>query len=691
MRTLKTIVWVLVAVLFGASLLRAPEEGQAAVFWAEADGHTPLSEGVRDRDISVCFVGDAVNQRAPRVEQIIDYVEEFEKAANIRFYTVNSGQRLREALNVNPGALRCPEPGTQPNGYDAYDGDIRVALPGFILVDGTTIDFSSPMPGYGCGQFNDSMSSDPDSVSWDGNRVDVLWRGSWDNVLMHKSGIWTYDAGDNMYFWKWSGSTKLGPIDSGVAVASTGPSELHLFHVSAAGVMLYRQWDGDPATWNDAWIALGSSMKVDATTNPDAISIDGTRLDVFARGSDDELYQITSSDGGGTWGGWESLGGVLTSAPTVASWGSNRMDVLVRGADYAIWHRAWNGIGWTNWGSIGGIFSSAPDAVSWGPDHISVVAKDGANNLQMKTWDGSAWSAWLEMGGNLTSGPSISSPGSGRLDIFSRALNTGPQHRGFADNAFTSWASISDSRGGGSWSNPPWELNRADRRSCLYNMRLGNALMINHTQHEFGHALGLSHEHGRSDVDVAACMHMNGYGDPNGTAGFLTPYDRDSVMHYKFYDAETGCDIPGDKGYGGLTDWDKLALRILYPDDRLWAQMIGTTVLPVGDFLDLQNAWQAQGAIMETATDVHLWQINGEDVDSEPQLNIQMSEAGVYDVAYLFTDFLGREYTSNTTVRVLSAEDYDDEIVGPRAAMAVLMHISQVAGGSTYLPAIFTP
>lgn len=690
MRTLKTIVWVLVAVLFGASLLRSPEEGQAAVFWAEADGHLPLSEGVRDRDISVCFVGDAVNQRAARVEQIIDYVEDFEMAANIRFYTVNSGQRLREALNANPDALRCPGPGTQPNGYDAYNGDIRVALPGFILVEGTTIDFSAPMPGYGCGQFNDSMSSDPDSVSWDGNRVDVLWRGSWDNALMHKWGNWEDRDGDGTFAWTWSGSRKLGPVGSGVAVAATGPGALHLFHVDAGGNLLYRAWNGDPATWNDAWTPLGSSMKVDPTTNPDAISIDGTRLDVFARGDDDALYHITSPDGGGTWGSWESLGGVLTSAPAVASWGSNRMDVLVRGADYAIWHRAWNGSGWTNWGSIGGTFSSAPDAVSWGPNHISVAAKDGANNLQIKTWDGSTWSAWLGLGGNLTSGPSISSPAPGRLDIFARAVNTGPQHRGLADNAFTSWASISDSRGGGSWANEPWFLNLPEYRSCLYNMRLGNALMINHTQHEFGHALGLSHEHQRNDVDVAECMHMSGYGTANAS-GFLTPYDRDSVMHYKFYDAETGCDIPGDKGYGGLTDWDKLALRILYPDDRLWAQMIGTTVLPEGAFLDLQNAWLAQGAIMETATDVHLWQINGEDVGSEPQLNVQMNEAGAYDVAYFFTDFMGREYASNTTVQVLGAADFDDEIVGPRAAMAVLMHISQAAGASTFLPAVFNP
>ena len=42
-----------------------------------------------------------------------------------------------------------------------------------------------------------------------------------------------------------------------------------------------------------------------------------------------------------TWGGWESLGGVLPGdeAPTVISWGPNRIDVFARGTDYTLWHK----------------------------------------------------------------------------------------------------------------------------------------------------------------------------------------------------------------------------------------------------------------------------------------------------------------------------------------------------------------
>jgi hypothetical protein len=38
-----------------------------------------------------------------------------------------------------------------------------------------------------------------------------------------------------------------------------------------------------------------------------------------------------------TPGRWESLGGILTSPPSVVSWGNNRLDVFALGTDSACW------------------------------------------------------------------------------------------------------------------------------------------------------------------------------------------------------------------------------------------------------------------------------------------------------------------------------------------------------------------
>jgi len=60
----------------------------------------------------------------------------------------------------------------------------------------------------------------------------------------------------------------------------------------------------------------------------------------------------------------------------------------------------------------------------------------------------------------------------------------------------------------GSFSNFPNDLPNA--RACVYNLKLGDdgsggVAYLNHTLHEFGHALGLAHEHIRSDVDTTIC------------------------------------------------------------------------------------------------------------------------------------------------------------------------------------------
>jgi hypothetical protein len=43
----------------------------------------------------------------------------------------------------------------------------------------------------------------------------------------------------------------------------------------------------------------------------------------------------------GSWSGWESLGGVFLHNPAAVSWGPNRIDIFVEGADSHLWHKAW--------------------------------------------------------------------------------------------------------------------------------------------------------------------------------------------------------------------------------------------------------------------------------------------------------------------------------------------------------------
>ena len=161
------------------------------------------------------------------------------------------------------------------------------------------------------------------------------------------------------------------------------------------------------------------------------------------------------------WRGWESLGGGLTSDPTVSSWAGNRLDVFARGTDNALWHKWWDGAAWRGWESLGGGLSSGPGAVSWGPNRIDVVARGTDNALWHKWWDGSAWRGWESLGGVLTSDPTVSSWAGNRLDVFARGTDNALWHKWWDGAAWMGWESL----GGGLSSGPgavSWGPNRID-------------------------------------------------------------------------------------------------------------------------------------------------------------------------------------------------------------------------------------
>jgi len=81
------------------------------------------------------------------------------------------------------------------------------------------------------------------------------------------------------------------------------------------------------------------------------------RLEVFARGTDNALWHIWQTAPNNGWSGWASLGGVITSLPTVTNDADSRLEVFARGTDNALWH-IWQTApnnGWSGWASLGGV------------------------------------------------------------------------------------------------------------------------------------------------------------------------------------------------------------------------------------------------------------------------------------------------------------------------------------------------
>ena len=228
--------------------------------------------------------------------------------------------------------------------------------------------------------------------------------------------------------------------------------------------------------------------------------------------------------------------------------------------------------------------------------------------------------------------------------------------------------------GWGSWSNAPNDLGIF--RACLYNLKLGDdpwndTPYLNHTLHEFGHALGLSHENARADEnsDCVPSSHPE-YHIVN--TGYITPYDKDSVMHYKFSPAETSNCVQSGSNYSyqGLTDYDRLALRIMYPEDNRVAEYVGTTVIRAGQRVVLESGWKVRGANLDFVAKDFQWSVNHMTASS-PDLVVMLS-VGIYPFQYSYSDFLDRSYSAEGTIKVLSPADYDRLMGATRAAQLPL-------------------
>ncbi|MFD0363043.1 hypothetical protein ACFQZZ_16485 [Nocardia sp. GCM10030253] len=259
----------------------------------------------------------------------------------------------------------------------------------------------------------------------------------------------------------------------------------------------------------------------------------------------------------------------------------------------------------------------------------------------------------------------------------------------------------------GSWANPPSDLEM--NRHCVYNLKLGDdpwpppgwagpsstwtpqtgnppssTPYLNHTLHEFGHALGLSHEHERSDATPSTCT-VPGYGG-GVVDGFMTPYDNRSIMNYSF----TNCGvITGNYSNSGLSEWDKLAVHILYPEDPHIAEYTGTTVVHPSDvLLILRSAWQMRGANIDYVAKDFSWKLFGTEVSRGPVLNIDISlwrnyfaVRGIIPLAstsvtfpfeFSYVDFLGRHYSHSGVIRLLSDQDFNRQIAAPVSALLPL-------------------
>jgi alpha-galactosidase len=191
------------------------------------------------------------------------------------------------------------------------------------------------------------------------------------------------------------------------------------------------------ATWPGRWTDLGGPTGGRILGQPAAYGSPDGRIDVFVRGLDNAAYQRTFSGGG--WGPWQSLGGQLTDAPSVAFTSPASWTLFARGADGKVWSRTNGG----SWSSVG-----APDGLSVYGRPGAAIDSTGTTYVAVRTNDDSVWersqdpsgtwSAWTNLGGVVSGSPSLLAT-EGRVYLFARASDYTLWQVNHVDGAWGGW------------------------------------------------------------------------------------------------------------------------------------------------------------------------------------------------------------------------------------------------------------
>jgi hypothetical protein len=240
-----------------------------------------------------------------------------------------------------------------------------------------------------------------------------------------------------------AGATSSGP---GMTLDSNG--RMYLFSC-ISGRVHSRTSTNQGGSWS-AWSSMGGNC-VDAPAA--AISRDITpQVTVFARGTDNIVRYAAWTGGAPTW---TALSGTVTSSVAATTNRGGRLVLFARRSDNAIWHRfREQGLpnSWTDWTSLGGSFSSGPAAIETGQGQLHLFASTPAATVSRKFYNPvtQAWTAWSSLGGAVvtTSAPAVTeSDGGTRLVVFARSSGNALTHivQDITTETWSGWVSLGGS------------------------------------------------------------------------------------------------------------------------------------------------------------------------------------------------------------------------------------------------------
>ncbi len=238
----------------------------------------------------------------------------------------------------------------------------------------------------------------------------------------------------------WSTWQSLGGKVDRLAIGTNADSRLEVF-ARGSDNALWHIWQTSPSGVWSPWDSLGGQIDLLAVgSNQDG------RLEVFATSAQDKslwhIWQVAPNNG---WSGWSPLGGQIDLL-AVANDKDGRLEIFARGMDLALWH-IWQiapNNGWSGWASLGGQIDLL--AVANNQDGRIEVFARGMDRALWHIWQvapNNGWSGWASLGGIIDL-LAVGSNQDGRLEVFARGTDRALWHiwQIAPNNGWSSWDTL---------------------------------------------------------------------------------------------------------------------------------------------------------------------------------------------------------------------------------------------------------
>ena len=232
---------------------------------------------------------------------------------------------------------------------------------------------------------------------------------------------------------------------------------------------------------NCAWTSFSSYASPTNFVAPGMVGYNADlRMQIFMRGSDNNVWTMWKTNLNGGWSSWNNYGGNVRGNVTVGYLPNGAMQIFARSSSNTVitMNQTGPNSGWTAWSDLGGSCFGDPAVGANGDGRMQLFIQSSIHTMQsnFKTGAG-AWFGWSDYGGNCYGKPAVANLENGIMQVFVRN----------SSNAVQTIAQVSDNGTWGAWSylggnciDDPQVGYNSDGRIEVFTRTSANAVSANY-------------------------------------------------------------------------------------------------------------------------------------------------------------------------------------------------------------------